>query len=163
MQLLIIFYLFLGSLAPQHDFHTSISEADYNTKSKHFEIALRVFTDDLELALSREHKLTKGFRLDNQTPQHDTFIKAYLRKQFYLLDARSQKIPPQYVGKEVKGEITWIYFELEAKKTKKMVIKNAVLTEIFDDQVNIVNLNYMGQKKTYILKRGQTQSPLKVG
>lgn len=36
-----------------HEFHTSITDAHYNPKNQTYELAVRVFANDLEEALSR--------------------------------------------------------------------------------------------------------------
>lgn len=39
-----------------HDFHTSLTEINYNSQSRSLELSVRVFTDDLELALTNFNK-----------------------------------------------------------------------------------------------------------
>ncbi|NJO02889.1 MAG: hypothetical protein HC880_15480 [Bacteroidia bacterium] len=100
-----------------HDFHTSIAEVDYNDRSKSLEISLRVFTDDLELALSRLGQL-EGLRLDH-SKKHHPLIERYLARYFYVSDPKSQKLSFVFHGKEMEADVTWIYFEIPTKKLPK--------------------------------------------
>ena len=48
-----------------------------------------------------------------------------------------------YIGKEVELDVTWIYVEIEdVPVLEKIEITDRMLTELFEEQVNIVNVNY---------------------
>ena len=51
-----------------HAFHTSLTEIQYNAKEKSLEISIRMFTDDLEAALTKANngqKIMIGGKNDN--------------------------------------------------------------------------------------------------
>jgi hypothetical protein len=137
-----------------HDFHTSIAQMNYNASSNSFEVSLRVFTDDLEAALSREN--SRKIVLDD-TPEVDAAIAAYVQKHFAMLEPNNQKAAMNYIGKEAAVDATWIYVEIKPNGTPKgMRLQNSVLMELFDDQVNIVNFVYGSTKRTFLFKPKQT-------
>ena len=132
-----------------HDFHTSLTEMRYNAKSKSFEISLRLFTDDLQKALSANNQNRK-FVVEN-TDKNDAFVEAYVRKYFAVINPKNQKIAFQYVGKENEGEATWVYLEMPVNESiNGSKIQNITLFDMFDDQTNIVNLFFQNQKKSYL-------------
>ena len=142
-----------------HDFHTSLAEVEYNTSSKAFEVSLRIFTDDLETALSQRSGL-KNLSLD-KTKKHDVLIEAYIQDNFYLLNPKNQKVTISFYGKELETDITWVFFEIPLKKYKPgYKLRNSILIEQFNDQVNFVNLKYKGKKKSYLLKRDKISAEL---
>lgn len=142
-----------------HDFHTSISEAEYNESNKTFEVSLRVFTNDFEEALAQKNKI-KNLKLDKNSKYND-LIEAYIKDNFYFTDSKNKKLPLNFVGKELDVDVTWIYFEIPFNKYNSgYSITNSVLVELFDDQVNLVNLKYKGLKKTYLLKTNKTTTSL---
>lgn len=139
-----------SSLLPNaHAFHTSITEMRYNPKQKAFEISLRVFTDDLEKTLSANNQ-NKKFVIENND-KNDVFIEPYIRKHFVITTPKNQKLIYQYVGKEKEGDATWIYLEMPVNEPiKGSKIQNDVLTDMFDDQTNIVNIFVNNDKKSYL-------------
>ncbi|MCU0443638.1 MAG: hypothetical protein MUE85_01875 [Microscillaceae bacterium] len=142
-----------------HDFHTSIAEVNYNEKSQSLEVSLRVFTDDFEIALGKPNGIAE-LRLDNSKKYND-LIKKYLEANFYFADGKNQKLLLSFIGKELEGDVTWLYFEFPLKKSLKgYQLKNAVLTELFDDQSNLVNIFYKKQKRTHLFKRGEVSQKL---
>lgn len=72
-----------------HPFHTSLTELDWNPHSASWEVGMRVYADDLELAIQ---KLYPDFILDFQNlslPLTEQRIQSYIQSRFYLADARS--------------------------------------------------------------------------
>lgn len=138
-----------------HDFHTSITRMDYNVKEKSFEISIRVFTDDLEKALSKDNNGQKIVVVNND--KNDPLVEKYIRKHFALVSSQKQKKAYSYVGKEQEADATWIYIEIPHQEAVTgFSLQNTIMHDLFDDQINLVNLNYQGQKKSYIFKKDDT-------
>lgn len=127
----------------------------FNPKEKGFEISVRLFTDDLEKALSRE----SGQKIQiTPKPDTDPLIEKYIRKHFMLTDTRKQHRNYTYLGHEAEGDANWVYLEMPIDGTVKTVeMQQDVLMDMFDDQVNLVNLQVDGQRKTYVFRKGQPQ------
>ncbi len=152
--LLLTTSVFLIAASPKHDYHVSVTQMQYNTSSKLFEVSIRIFTDDLELALSKSNQ-NKRFTIRNND-QNDTYVSAYLQKRFLLRNAQKGIQVLKYVGKEQEEDATWIYLEIPAPlPVSGLSLENSVLAEIFDDQVNMTNILLPSGKKTYLFKKGQ--------
>ncbi len=136
-----------------HDFHTSLTQMQFNPKEKGFEVSIRVFTDDLEKALSAE----SGQKVQVLAKANiDPILEKYIRKHFSLTDTRKQRRAFTYVGHEAEGDANWIYLELPIDGSAKTVdMQQDVLMELFDDQVNLVNTQVNGQRKTYVFRKSQ--------
>ena len=135
----------------QHDFHTSITQMQYNAPAKSFEVSVRVFTDDLERALGKDNGGQK-FTIINKD-KNDAAVERYVRKHFGLTTPKNQKKPCSYVGKENEADGTWVYLEVPcAEDVRGLSVQNDVLMDLFDDQTNLLNLTYLGSKKTLVFK-----------
>ncbi len=144
---------------PNHDFHTSLAEMQYNPEAKSFEISLRLFTDDFELALGQMQQV-KSYSLD-KSERHEPLIKDFIHKHFYLVNAKNQKLAYKYYGREFEADVTLLYFEIPVKKNlQDYQLRNSVFTNLFDDQVNIVNVKYFKTKKTLLFRPSQTKKVL---
>ncbi|WP_229364550.1 DUF6702 family protein [Fibrella aestuarina] len=138
-----------------HPFHTSLTQIQYDAKNQAFEVSFRVFTDDLETALTKENN---GNKIHLQDQKHDRLIEKYIRKQFIIADAQRKPKVLTYIGYEPEGDAQWIYFELPGQSPdglKNVVIKHTLLMDLFDDQVNLVNLQSSQQKKTIVFRNNQ--------
>ncbi len=136
-------------LSSRHDFHNSLTEMRYNAQSKAFEIEVKLFTDDLETALSRENAGRK-FRIQDGDKQ-DAYVERYVRKHFKLSTPAGILKPYVYVGKQNEVDATWIFIELPFNESLTgCKLQQDALTEVFDDQQNLVNLQFQGEKKYFI-------------
>lgn len=141
---------FMPQKAALHDFHTSLTEANYNPKTKALEVTVRVFTDDLERALTKinDNKAVKVKPTDFST---DPLIFKYLRKHFAIVSPEKNVVSYEYLGKEVELDATWLYVEIPAATNLKgYTIFNSIMTELFEDQTNLLNLIYPDKKKSFI-------------
>jgi len=132
-----------------HAFHTSITEMRYNPKEKAFEVSLRIFTDDLEKTLSANNQ-NKKFVIENND-KNDKFLEQYIHKHIVVITPENKKLNYQYLGKEKEGDAIWIYLEMPINGSiKGSKVQNDVLTDMFDDQTNIVNIFVNNEKKSYL-------------
>ena len=137
----------------RHDFHSSLAEVHYNAASKSLEVSLRVFSDDLNAALTKARGRPI---LVNEAATTDALIKQYVDKHFAFANAKNIRKPTVWVGKEIAVDVTWLYFEIPlTENLNGMRFENSLLCELYEDQVNIVNLNYQNQKRTYLFKADQ--------
>ncbi|MFD1142460.1 DUF6702 family protein [Larkinella insperata] len=149
----------LSASKPAHPVHTSVTQMQYNAAEKTFEVSLRVFTDDLEEALTKENN-NQRVRL-NDKDANNPLVERYIRRHFGLANSSRQRKPFRYLGKEQEMEATWIYVEVPySEPVEGSVLQQSLLTELFDDQVNLVNVSYLSQKKTVLFRKSNTQQVL---
>ncbi|MBA4850577.1 DUF6702 family protein [Emticicia sp. BO119] len=149
-----------GDVKTFHAFHTSLTEIQYNAREKSLEITIRLFTDDLENALTKLNngqKIMIGGKNDNS----DAVLNKYIQQHFAIITPQKQKRPINYLGKELEGDATWVYIEIpESQVIKDHVLYNDLMQEMFDDQTNLVNFFYAGQKKTFLFNSKIKSTPI---
>jgi len=157
---LILLLFFSSSFTrPRHEYHVSVTQMQYNPALKSFEISIRLFTDDFERGLSAENG-NRRFIVKNND-QNDSFVERYIRKNFLLSDSQKKAVGVHYVGKEQEEDATWIYLEIPFQNTLEgCKLQNSILMEVFEDQVNMTNLKFSSQKKTFLFKKGQVVQAL---
>ncbi|GAB4028588.1 hypothetical protein GCM10028773_63140 [Spirosoma koreense] len=140
-----------------HDFHASVTQMQYNPKERTFEISVRIFTDDFEKGLSAA---TGNKIMLSSTPgpndKNEPLIEKYILAHFNYVSPQKQPKPIKYVGHEVEADANWVYLEMPYPEAfHGGLLKQNVLMELFDDQVNMVNIQYQGQKKTFVFRKNQ--------
>lgn len=145
---LVVWYL----QAFPHDFHASLTEVKQNNAEKVYEISLRVFTDDLETALSQD--LGVKYRIKPDT-EIDPQISSYLQKKWVMkMDGQDQK--PIYLGKEFDQDVCYLFFEYTyIKEPVTIQITNEVFMELFEDQTNLINVYRHDRRKTVVFDQGK--------
>ncbi|GAB2764072.1 hypothetical protein GCM10027275_01420 [Rhabdobacter roseus] len=154
-----VFFVALLGAGRAHDYHVSVTQMQYNPAQKLWEISIRVFTDDLEKALSLANNNRRFEVLTND--QNDTYVETYLRRHFQVQGPDQQVKAFRYLGKEQEADATWIYVEVPFPGNPSgWSLQNNIFSEVFDDQVNMVNLKMAAQKKTLMFRKGQFHQPL---
>lgn len=129
-----------------HPFHVSRAEVDYNAKRKTLEVALCVWPEDLEKAVSKMEK--SSFRIDDETEKkRDLLFKKYVEKKFRFLPngkAEGEKKAAaviRWVGSEIKIKQGWLYFEVDVSDSAaNWKIENSMFFELNDDQMNHIQV-----------------------
>ncbi len=153
-----VFAVLLGCAAPwaapaaAHKFYTSLAQVEYNAEEKTVEVTLRVFADDLELALKR--RAGREVRLE-RTKDADRLVLAYLRDTFEIKNRGGESKTLKWVGMEMRAGVAWLYVEAEMPEGLAGArVRDHVLFELFDEQVNTVSVRYPGARGDLVFVRG---------
>jgi hypothetical protein len=159
LRLLFIICIFHISAVSKHDFHTSLTEINYNSKTGSLELSVRVFTDDLELTLTNLNK-GKLVKIEDPDAVVDPLIEQYIRKNLALVSPEKEVKFGKFYGKEKEADATWLYLEVfDCKQIRNFTIYNNIMQEMFSDQTNLVNITVGNQKKTIVFDDKTKISP----
>lgn len=140
----------LSGTIPAHKFYVSLTEIRFNSQSERFEISMRIFPDDLDRALELRSGIPTHLATRLEPPQADSLLELYLFEHFNL-KVNGEVLSLTYLGKEPEADVFWCYFESEqVGRPVEIFVHNDILTGIFEDQVNIVQV-YAGDWNRSIL------------
>jgi hypothetical protein len=138
--------------AAAHKFHTSFTEADYNAAEGSLQITLRTFPDDLENVLGR--RSGKAVRIDRKK-ETEPLLTAYLQETFQLKNAKGEAVKLSWVGMDAGVDSAWLYFEARMPEgCAGATLRNQFMFDLYDDQINLVNVKEDGRKRTLTFKNG---------
>jgi len=157
-----VLFLFLGVFfSNAHPFYVSICQIDFNEQNQSLEISVKIFVDDLIVGLSEEghNKLYIGeTREDAHT---DEYIYDYLKKSIRL-KVNDKDVEAAFVGKELETDVVWTYMEIgNIADLKNIEVDCNLLTDVFSDQSNIIQVNKNGEIKNLLLSKRDTNGRLK--
>lgn len=139
-----------------HDFHVSVTQIDHNQGSQTLEIAIKMFTDDLEKVLETQGTPRLFLGAENEHEKTDEYLVKYVNTRFSLR-VNGEEVALKFIGKEVENESAWSYFEvMDIDSVKTIEVTNRIMLETFDDHSNLVHLSVSGKKKSALLKIGHT-------
>ena len=137
-----------------HKFYTSFAQVEYNEERQAVEVALRVFGDDVENILTRRHG--KSVRI-GKTGAAEKLIFAYVADAFQLRNRAGEAKKFAWVGMETKGHVAWLYFESPMPEgLDGATLRNRILLDFSDEQVNIVHIQHGGRKADLVFKTGDS-------
>ncbi len=127
-----------------HPLHTALTELSYQADSGGVFIRVRLFTDDLAVALP------------GLTGSGNSLLSRYARGALALTDPAGRPLPLIWQGVERTGDT--MLLQLRARLgggLERAHILVALLWERFPDQVNIVRAAYSGRPATLLFTRGE--------
>ena len=151
----------LGSFAASaHDYHASITDIKFNPRTQSLQVAVKVFTDDLENALSKRSKSKVSYDAGSATIKQQ--LAGYMAATIKFELTKGKPLKQQFIGSEEEADVVWLYFEVpvQSASLSQLYIENAVLTELFNDQMNIVNLDYNGKMHSMLMQKSETGKKL---
>ncbi len=144
-----------------HAFHFTKTEISFDEHNAALNMTMHIFIDDLEKALEANNKEKFFIGTEKENKEANAVIQNYLQKHFSL-ELDNKKINYTWVGKETAGDLKAIYIYLSVEKIKKFKqihFNNTLLTEVFYDQKNIVQINLPNKPQGYfVFDKGKTTS-----
>ena len=149
-------------LGAAHKFYVSVTHIDYNEEEKAFQITSRIFIDDLESVLNSRYEVDLQLATDLEADDAASYIGKYLSSKISVeINGTTAEIT--FLGKEYRNDIVLCYLEItgvDASEINSIVIENNVLTEVFEEQQNVVHLKIGPKKKSFILVRENNKAML---
>ncbi len=158
-----LFVLLICGSWLMHKFYVSLTEIRYNEQTERFEVSMRIFPDDLDLALLERSGIHTRLATELEHKKADSLLMNYLLEDFKLR-FKGEALELNYLGKEPESDAIWCYLESsKVPSPDTITIHNAILTEFFPDQVNIVQVYHGKWNKGLLLDRHQYQDILILG
>ncbi|MFW5726684.1 MAG: DUF6702 family protein [bacterium] len=157
---MILLNIFSALLLSLHPFHVSVMNIDHAADENSLQITLKLFADDLEEALNNpQFRAADEAFIDVLNPKDqqrlNSFVEEYLQKHL-TIEVNGKKVKPNFLGKEMEGMAMWTYLEVpEVSSVASIKVRNSLLTEIFDDQINLVHVKYQNTTKSMKLAGNQ--------
>ena len=157
MRILLVFILFVqGFSALAHPLRLSLSEIEYDSDSQLLTIDLRLFLMDVREALVFDPDSAElAFCQPNESPHAERLLLEYLDRFFYV-KINGEKVALKIKQKRLSGEgdnvALGVVFELQQEPPlTSLEIRNAVFTDLFFDQSNMVYVHVDGDSRSLML------------
>lgn len=127
----------------KHPVHLSIVNMTLDDNGQNLEFSVRLFQDDLLVLLN----ILNHDALHNNTTLDSNAVSNYIRQKF-LLTANKQLLTAELKKEKVNEIEYWLYFESTLPpNTSNLTIENSIMTELFEEQQNLVIFSYKRKEK----------------
>ncbi len=141
-----------------HPFHVGVYEVFHNGETGKLEITMRIFIDDVELALQKEGHENFAFSSESdQKTAANRYLGEYLLKRFSI-KIEDEEIKLNFLGYEPENDVVLCYIESEpVKEIGKIRIHNEILFDVEDEQINLIHFRYGDQMKSFKAVKGRPE------
>lgn len=154
--------LLFFSFSSAHKFYVSVTNISYSEDDKAFQITSRVFIDDLDKLLKERYGVEAKLATPKESKIADEYIEKYFRTKF-VVEFDGEIVPYNFLGKRYDTDVVICYLEIpdvDLSEIKTMSVQNEVLTDLFDEQKNVVHIKWKGNKKSFVLIRENNKGML---
>lgn len=142
----------------KHPLRLSLCEIEYTDQDELLTINLKLFLTDVNEAIVFDpYSKELAFCQPNEPARANQLLLDYLN-QFFYVKANGETVPLKIKSKKLSGEgdntALWVYFEHPQRTPlTSLEIKDAVFTDLFFDQNNIVYAHINGESKSMMLNK----------
>jgi hypothetical protein len=159
--LLLPILLFTTSASTVHKFHMALYQINYAPEKKMLQVTSRIHIDDLNKALEKNYKKKISFEDEKGSEEELISVKEYLSNHFSI-KVNDQINALNFLSKEIDGDELVCYWSIKnISQINSLEIYNTILTDCFDDQQNMINVNVLGGKKSFLLTNSTSTKVLK--
>jgi hypothetical protein len=145
-----------------HKFYVSVTQVNYHKEQQSLQITSRLFIDDFENVLKERYGFVAQLATESEDELAGEYVEKYVRSKFVVQLNGTQR-DYKFLGKRYDNDIMVCYLELKGIPENSLVsieIFNDLLTDLFEDQKNIVHITANDQKKSFVLIKGDNKALL---
>lgn len=159
---LLILVLPLLAFATVHKFYISVTNISYSEKDDALQITNRVFIDDMNTVLKERYDIDAALGSDEESALGQEYLEKYIRSKFSIT-RNDETIDYRLLGTKYDADVIILYVEvpnIDLPSVMSIGIENEILTDLFDEQQNVVHFNIAGKKKSFVLLKSDTKGML---
>ena len=155
MKVLLTFFIWfsISTTSEVHEFYLSVTDINYVAEKQNLQIISRVFTDDFEDVLNKRYQ--KDFKLipSLEVKETEVYIERYINDKLFI-ESKGDILTLKYLGKKYEDDMVYLYIEIEnIDKLNSITIENLILTDLFEEQKNMIHFKSGGFEKSFILEK----------
>lgn len=138
-----------------HPFKASVCEINYNQVTSHLEVALKLFSDDLEECIEADTGKMLYLDTPREIKEAEELIAGYVQERMRIVVA-GREIELEYLGKDHELGVTWCFFETESiAYPRQIAVYSSIMSDIYPTQSNIVHIQVGEARKSLLLGPGR--------
>lgn len=161
-KVLFLLLLPLVAFTVAHKFYISVTNVGYSEKDDALQITTRIFVDDMNAVLKERYGIDSKLGTKKESELDNDYFEKYLRSKF-LVEVDGKTTEYTLLGKKYDTDMIICYMEVpkvNLKKVSTIAVINELLTDLFDEQQNVVHFKVNGKKKSYVLLKSDTKGML---
>jgi hypothetical protein len=135
-----------------HPVHVSLLNVDLDQKTGKIEIVFKFYSDDFERIIFNKYAIDLDITDKVDPGEKIDAINKYIDESFQL-SINGMKIDKwEYTGNQINEGAIWLYYTyLWPGEMQKISITDGVMMDLFEDQTNLVIVNWFDQQNGYRL------------
>ncbi len=148
-----ILLVMVGTSTFAHKYHISHTSVSHNSELQVLEIICRVHIYDLETIAKKKYKITNLDFSESEDGNTNSFVSEYM-KEHIKINADKNALELNVLGYQIDGDEVEIFIEAKINKLpEELEISHTILTDLFEDQQNIIKCEINNTPKSATLSK----------
>lgn len=131
-----------------HPFYISMTDVNYNNRSKSVEVSVRIFTDDFEKTLRKNCNCKVDLLGAPDKKPMENLVNTYILKHLQV-NVNGQQKNLEFSGYQQEDESVWCYFVVRnVDQVKRLDLKNTLLHDYRSEQINMIHIKANGKEQS---------------
>jgi hypothetical protein len=149
--LLLVASLGVLSSFTAHKFYVSITKVEFAPEEQSLQIISKIFVEDLEEVLTEREGRDISLEPETETKESLKVFEYYLLNKLTIW-VDGKEVPMKFIGHKYEDDVIKAFIEVEnISEVYKIQVENKMLTELFEEQQNIIHVKKNEKRKTLIL------------
>ena len=157
LYIVVIAFLLMGNA--MHPIHVTVTNIDFNSKQKAFNISTKLFLDDFQGVIFKNSNVELNLGKPNAILNADEYIKDYINDNI-MITVNNNKLSAKklkFIKKEITEGAIWLYYSYQLSgKIESIQVDNNLLNDYYSDMTNLVILKYNELESGYSLNKNNT-------
>jgi hypothetical protein len=135
-----------------HPVHVSLLNVDLDQKTGKIEIVFKFYSDDFERIIFNKYAIDLDITDKVDPGEKIDVVHKYIGESCQISINGTKIEHWEYTGNQINEGAIWLYYSyLWPGKFQKISITNGVMMDLFEDQTNLVIVNWFDQQNGYRL------------
>lgn len=131
-----------------HPYYISMTDINYNGKTKSLEVSIRIFTDDFEKVLRQNCNCKVDLLKPQDKKAMGVLINRYIQ-QHLQLKVNGEIKTLEFAGYQQEEESVWNYFQIKnIQQVNKIEMNNSLLYDLREEQINMLHVIINGKEQS---------------
>ena len=161
-KIFLLFLLPLFAFSVAHKFYISVTHIGYSEKDNALQIKSRFFIDDMNAVIEERYGIDAQLGEDNESKITQEYLEKYIRTKISIT-INDTIVAYTILGKKYDNDVILLYLEVPnvaIDEVSTIGIENEILTDLYDEQQNVVHFKINDKKKSFVLLKSDTKGML---
>jgi hypothetical protein len=146
-----------------HPVHVSVTNMDIDPESGGISLAVKLFSDDLQDLIHRKYGVLLNIVEQKDPGEKISAVNRYIAESFQCMVNGTTSVLLEFQESRMNEEAIWLYYHADTGgKIRRLLIRNRLMLEKFDDQTNLIILSYHDVQNGYRLNNKNTELSLNI-
>ncbi len=134
-----------------HPVHVSVTSIEYIEEQSYFSVSFKIFTDDFETILFTKYGVELKINEDSQPEDQIPYFNRYISDSFHFAVNDGNRMDLRFERKGKNEDSVWLYYSFTGHQQviESATIHNAIMMDMFEDQMNLLIFKYLDFEKGY--------------